>query len=125
MKTIKIAAGLACGLTILLLVLISASEDPEATLFKETIELLMKQEGLASVRETKARFPELTEVQDDLERISALSQLLLRKGQSPAPNLSEGEQLQMNHHARLIRELRKGVRRKLSRLVVARAGEQP
>ena len=51
MRTVKIATGLACGLTILLLILALSIRNSETELYDETVQMLMEGEGIDSEEE--------------------------------------------------------------------------
>lgn len=125
MKVVKIAAGVACGLIILLLVLIFTVRNPETALYEETVEMLMKQEGSSSHREIEESFPILVEIQADMSRIAKLKQVVLVKTLGPATMINKEETLQLKDYHQTIRQLRKVVRKELLRLIADRVQEGP
>lgn len=125
MIVLKIAAGFAFGVMILLFVLIFTIKNPETALYDKTVEMLMRQEGVTTDREIKERYPILIEVQSNISRIAELNQIVLSKIQSPTPITNEEEALQLENYMQRVRELRKGVRTDLSRLTTAYAEGRP
>ncbi|MEM9920717.1 MAG: hypothetical protein AAF990_21645, partial [Bacteroidota bacterium] len=117
MSIVKIAAAIiCCGTAILLFALTLNAEKSETVLYKETVEVLMQQEGLTSDQELEARFPILVEVQTNLARIAELKQLILDKVRSPAPTGSEQESQQMAYWQEKIHQLQAAVKAELSHL---------
>ncbi|MEM8526403.1 MAG: hypothetical protein AAGG68_17305 [Bacteroidota bacterium] len=125
MKTIKIAAAVACGLTILLLVLTFTVENPELALYEETVQKLMAQEGINCDQEIKRRFPILLGIEKKMDRMANLKQLVLDKTRSPAPIITEKEVLQLEYYKKKINQLRKDVIMELSQLTATYVIDQP
>lgn len=125
MSVIKITAGFACGLPILLLVLALAVKNPETTRYEQTVERLMVQEGLTTEREIEAHFPVLNEIKSKLDQITQLNQLILSKTQGPVPIISEREARKLENYRQRIRELRQGVRTELSLTIATYAKDRP
>ncbi|OJJ17020.1 hypothetical protein BKI52_30350 [marine bacterium AO1-C] len=121
MRVFKITAGLACGVTLLLFVLASTSKSPEAVLYKKTVEMLMKQEGLTSAKEIEAHFPSLKDVRSHMRQIAELKQVIASKNQNPAPVIGKEETLKLAGYQKKIRQLQRVVRTKLSQLTATYA----
>lgn len=126
MSIVKIAAAIiCCGTAILLFALTLNAEKSETVLYKETVEVLMQQEGLTSDQELEARFPILVEVQTNLARIAELKRLILNKVRSPAPTGSEQESQQMAYWQAKIHQHQAAVKAELSHLIAAYAHCNP
>lgn len=122
MRIFKITAGFACGITVLLFVLTtSTSESPEAALYKKTVKLLIKQEGLTYDEKIEERFPVLKDIQFHITQITELKQVLSSKNQSPAPIIGKEETLKLEYYRQKIRQLQWMVRTKLSQLTTTYA----
>jgi len=125
MRIAKIAVATACGLTLLLLTLTFMVKNPEVALYEQTVEILMKQENLASSQEVDERFPILIDVRAKMNQIADLKRFVLDKTQSPAPIITEEEMLQLEYYKQKIYQLRKGVKVDLSQLVAIYTESQP
>ncbi|MEM9674439.1 MAG: hypothetical protein AAF992_17735 [Bacteroidota bacterium] len=125
MNAVKIAAGFAGGITILLVVLALNVKNPETALYDKTVEMLMKQEGVTSELELKKRFPELIDIKSTMSQVTDLNQTMQRVAQNPAPMMTEEESWQMEHHRQRMHQLRHEVRAELSQLIVTYAERQP
>ena len=113
MRSIHLAAGLACGILLLLFFLVNKVEKPELLQYEKTIDKLMIQEGMSSREEVVTRFPELGVIQSKIERIQDLSQMIQRMTEGPAPEISveQGHQLQayIKERQQLQRWVKKGL----------------
>lgn len=125
MKYLKIAAILAGSFLIALFTLIFKVENPEVTLYEQTVETLMRQKGLTSKPEIEEYFPALIDIQSKMHKITKLNEFVLRKTQSPPPILTENESLQLLHYLEEIPQLRKEVRTELFLLLETYAETQP
>ena len=125
MKVVKIAVGIARGLTILLCVLAFTLQSPEQSQYDKTVEMLMEQEGISSVQELEARFPVLASIQFCMHRIDHLTQLIQTKTRSLAPSVTEEETAQLEYYMRKIHQLQQEVSTELSGLLTHYEGVQP
>ena len=125
MNIVKVATGLACGLTMLLLVLALRTEKSETALYNKTVEVLMEQEGTNSEQETAALFPVLVGIQADLRRIAHLSLVIAQKTKGAVQIRTEGEALHLEDYRQTVAVLQKNVRSKLSQLLAAYNKNQP
>ncbi|MEL6717394.1 MAG: hypothetical protein AAFO82_23755 [Bacteroidota bacterium] len=125
MRTIKIAAAVACGLTLLLLALTFTVKNPEIALYEETVELLMEQEGISCDQEITKRFPVLLDIQAKMKQLADLRQLVLDKTRSPAPVMAKEEIQQLEFYKLKINRLRKGVITELSQLAATYVIDRP
>ncbi len=125
MRAVKFAAGLACGLIILLLTLTFSLENPEKALYQKTVELLMKQEGLVTNQEAEEHFPILIDIQSKMNRIAELNQIVQSRRQGPSPIQNGNESLYLEDCIQKIRLLQKVVRIELSQLMAASREAQP
>ena len=125
MRGIKIAAGTACGLTVLLLVLAFSLRNPEMALYEKTVEMLESQEGLSIDRSIEEHFPQLIAIRSNIKKMADLKQMILRKTQSPASMLNEEEVLQLKNYRQSLEELRKKVRTELTQLIAPACAHNP
>lgn len=125
MRVVKIAIGLACGVTLLLLILACTVKSPEVVLYEETIELLMRRTGISSDQAVKAYYPTLTSIESTLSRIAYLKQIIQSHRQNPAPSINEEEALRLKAYNQSINQLRKAVRTELYRLIDTYSQNQP
>lgn len=125
MSVAKMAAGFACGLTILLLVLAFTVKKPETVLYEKTVKILMRQEGLTTDREIEERFPVLNEIQSNMDQMAQLNQFILSKTQGPVPMTSEKESRELEYYRQKVRQLRQGVKTELSHIIATYAEDRP
>lgn len=124
-NAVKIAAGLAGGITIVLFVLALTIKNPETALYEKTVETLMAQEGVTSEREVEKRFPQLIDIKSTMSQVTDLNRTMQRVAQNPAPMMTEQESQQMEHHRQKMHQLRQKIRVELSQLIVTYAEHQP
>lgn len=125
MSVAKTAAGIACGLTMLLLVLAFNIKKPETALYEKTVKILMRQEGLTTEQEIEERFPELNEIQSNMNQMAKLNQIVLRKTQGPSAITSEEENRELESYRQRLWQLRKKVRTELSQTIAIYTEVQP
>jgi len=124
MRTIKIAAAVACGLIILLLALTFTVENPEIAQYEKTVEILMEREHLTSEQALEKHFPTLVAIRSKIDQLSELNRMIADKTRSPAPIITEEEVLQLKHCREKIRQLRKGITLELSQLITTYSVDQ-
>ena len=117
MTAIKIATSIACGILLLLGILIVFAQNPEQKSFDDTVELLMEREGLTSSSEVIKSFPELEQIESKMQQISQLKTATQRLTGGPAPNPSIEEQRQIELHRKNIEQLREEVHIELRQLM--------
>lgn len=125
MKAVKFAAGLACGLTVLLLILAFTVKNPEVALYEDTVEKLRQATGIPAEQSMEEQFPALAEIQADLKRIAELNQYVNSQSRCPAPDMSREEMQKRELQLEQIQRLRTTVRLKLSQLLAANSRDQP
>lgn len=125
MNVIKIAAGFACALIVVLFSLLIIIENPEKDLFDKTVESLMVQKGLASSQEVLDAFPELAEVNTKVKRIAYLKSSMHSITGGPAPDVSAEDAVYVQACADEIRQLQINIKEDLSQIMVTYASNQP
>ena len=85
MKIVKIAAVLASSFLTVLLILIFKVENPDVTLYEQTVEVLMNQEGLTSMKEIEERFPLLIDIKSTMDQITQMNEFVLSKTHGSPP----------------------------------------
>lgn len=125
MSVAKTAASIACGLTMLLLVLAFNIKKPETALYEKTVKILMKQEGLTTEQEIEERFPELIEIRSNMNQMAKLNQMVLRKTQGPSAITSEEENRELESYRQRLWQLRKKVRTELAQTIAIYTEVQP
>ncbi len=118
MKVIKVAAGFACGLIILLFTLIVFIENPEKERYEKVVESIMIHQGLSSLQEVLDAFPELKVIRSKMNRIAYLKSHIYEITGAPAPNISREESLQIQDYNHEIYQLQRSVHEKLTQLLV-------
>ncbi|RMF00614.1 MAG: hypothetical protein D6772_06140 [Bacteroidetes bacterium] len=114
MEAIKLAAGLACGLILLLCSVLVFVSTPENERYEQTVETLKRRQGLSSVEEVLAVFPQLQGIQLKIRRISYLHDQIHRITEGPAPDVSEEESRCIQAYMEEIHQLRQHVKQGLA-----------
>lgn len=117
MNVFKIAAGLACGTTLLLFSFTLSLQTPENELFTYAIEILMHQEGFGTEQEVLACYPILAVVRADIDRMADLKQKTQNPRQNPAPDITEAAVEELELSRQRITQLQQGVQQTLSRII--------
>lgn len=117
MRFIKIAGAFACFITILIIALAFTGKNLETEMYEETVDMLMKQEGMTSDLACEERYPILVDVKTNLNLIASLNQIVLNKSRNPAPMVTEDEASQMEYYQQQIQQLKKVVRKELTQLI--------
>ena len=118
---VKMAMGLACSISLVLLLVILATENPERALFERTVEELMAREGLNTFNEVIKSFPILKSIEADINRMGHLNRMIQSNAGGPAPVITKAKSLEMQECNQEIRQLRERVTRELLQLLAAQA----
>lgn len=124
MSIVKIAAGLAGGSSILLLLLALFLQNPDTVWYEETAEILMEQEGLSSVQALESRYPALVDIKGQLQQINALNLRIRDQFQSPIPDYPE-EGLQIDDMLWRVRQIRGQLSQQFYQLLTKRNIQTP
>jgi len=117
MRFIKIAGAFACFITVVVIALAINGKNPETEMYEETVDMLMKQDGMTSDLECQERYPILVDIKKNMSKITSLNQIVLSKSRNPAPIVTEDEVFEVEYYRQTIQQLKKGVRTELSQLI--------
>lgn len=117
MNGIKVIAGLACSILIVLFLLIACTKNPEKALYEQTIKTLMIHQRVGSFQEVVEYYPELRDVQTKMERIAFLNNYIHHITTGPAPIVSREESIRIQDFNQEVRQLRVNVKATLTQLL--------
>ena len=109
MNSIKVAAAIACCLVTAIVVLVALFENPERTLYDQTVKTMMIQEGLSSETQVLEHWPELRQVSEKMEKIGQLNSEIHSLTAGPSPMLSVEEIQLLETYRSEIRTLQRSV----------------
>ncbi len=116
MKGIKVIAGFACSILIILFLLIAFTENPEKALYEQTIKTLMLHKDVGSFQEVVEYYPELEDIHSKMKRIAYLNNHIQHITTGPAPIISKEESIRVQNFRLEVRQLQINVKEALTRL---------
>ncbi|MEL7145567.1 MAG: hypothetical protein AAFO69_04295 [Bacteroidota bacterium] len=117
MYGVKVAAGMICGILLLLLLVVNLIENPSETLYEETVTELMVHEGLHSKSEVETQFPRIKAVNHKIARIATLNSKIHQLTGGQAPNLTNEKRILVSLLCKEMRSLQKSVHAELLQIL--------